>query len=58
MPKGCLQYMNYTTPQVYENGKVEQFASGSACAIGGYDSLLGLQLSLKSPRASLRHHHS
>lgn len=47
-PKGFLLYPNYATPGVYENRKVEQIASGASGALGGYDALISLQLSLKS----------
>ncbi|MGE4043327.1 MAG: phage major capsid protein [Acetobacteraceae bacterium] len=47
-PKGFLSYGNYTTPGVFEQGKIERIKSG---VNGGfaYDGLVDLQNGLKEP---------
>lgn len=47
-PKGLLSYANYTTPGVFEQGKVERIKSGVAGGFA-YDGLVDLQNGLKEP---------
>lgn len=51
-PRGFLTYDDYTTPGVFENGKIEQFDTGVsgafAAAPSGLDKLIDMQYGLKA----------